>query len=260
MMVPFSNKLIESQRESLGRSRCLARFVAVMAMLASSAVIAGGASGVPGMSGQQISVDRVPGEPLYILANVRGKKQVIVVPAGSNRASAVIDYDEWMRSSAQEIERLGGRAPVVPGNPSVDMGNLGAPRMAPFSGVIERMARKKGVDPALVRAVIHAESAYNARAISPKGAGGLMQLMPATAKRFGVTDRFDPGENIRGGVSYLKWLMDHFNDPELAVAAYNAGEGAVSRYKGVPPYKETRTYVGRVMSLWSAYRQKYGNS
>lgn len=132
--------------------------------------------------------------------------------------------------------------------------------MKPFSGVIESLAGESGVDPALVRAVIHAESHFNPKAVSSKGAGGLMQLMPATAKRFGVTDRFSPEENIRGGVAYLRILLREFGDPKLAVAAYNAGEGAVRRYKGIPPYEETRIYVTRVMSLWSAYQSRYGQS
>ncbi len=102
------------------------------------------------------------------------------------------------------------------------------------------------VDPVLVRSVIEAESANNPGAVSPKGALGLMQLMPETARRFGVADPFDPRENIAGGVRYLRYLRDLFQDDRLAIAAYNAGEGAVARYKGVPPYKETQAYVETV--------------
>jgi soluble lytic murein transglycosylase-like protein len=104
------------------------------------------------------------------------------------------------------------------------------------------------VDPALVRSVIDTESANNPDAISPKGAEGLMQLMPETARRFGVANPFDPRENILGGVRYLKYLQGLFQDDTLAIAAYNAGEGAVAKYRGVPPYQETRTYVERVSS------------
>jgi soluble lytic murein transglycosylase-like protein len=102
------------------------------------------------------------------------------------------------------------------------------------------------VDPALVRSVIDTESANNPNAVSPKGAVGLMQLMPETARRFGVANPFDPQENILGGVRYLKYLQELFQDDQLAIAAYNAGEGAVVKYRGVPPYQETKAYVERV--------------
>jgi hypothetical protein len=103
------------------------------------------------------------------------------------------------------------------------------------------------VDPALVSAVMKAESSFNPTVISHKGAQGLMQLMPATARRFGVTDSFDPVQNIRGGVRYLRVLLDMFDeDAELALAAYNAGEGNVRKYGGVPPFRETRNYVRKI--------------
>jgi len=123
-----------------------------------------------------------------------------------------------------------------------------------YADTVARFSGLYGVDPTLVRAVIHAESAFRPEAVSPKGAGGLMQLMPATAQRFDVNDRFDPEQNIAGGVAYLALLLDLFEgDRELAVAAYNAGENAVARYEGIPPYEETRTYVKRVMQLQAAY-------
>ncbi|MCL7743399.1 lytic transglycosylase domain-containing protein [Guyparkeria hydrothermalis] len=123
-----------------------------------------------------------------------------------------------------------------------------------FADVVNRFSVRHGVDPSLVRAVIHAESAFRPDVVSPKGAGGLMQLMPGTAKRFNVVDRFNPEENIAGGVAYLALLLKMFRgDRELAVAAYNAGENAVKRYGGIPPYQETKTYVRRVMQLQAAY-------
>ena len=107
------------------------------------------------------------------------------------------------------------------------------------------------VSPALVLAVIGIESAGNATAISSAGAVGLMQLIPATAERFGVTDSTDPAQNIKGGVAYLDWLLSEFdNDPLMALAAYNAGEGAVRANQGVPPYAETRDYVPKVLAAW----------
>jgi soluble lytic murein transglycosylase-like protein len=111
------------------------------------------------------------------------------------------------------------------------------------------------VSPALALAVIAVESAGRPRAVSSAGAQGLMQLIPATAERFGVRDPFDPAQNIRGGVSYLDWLIDHFEgDAVLALAGYNAGEGAVRRAGGVPPYAETRDYVPRVLAAWRVAR------
>lgn len=123
-----------------------------------------------------------------------------------------------------------------------------------FTDLIEQIASKYQVDAKLVHAVIQTESAYNSTAQSPKGAVGLMQLMPDTARRFGVTDRNDPDQNIDGGTRYLKHLINLF-DPnlDLAVAAYNAGENAVIRYKNsIPPYTETQNYVKQVLAL---YRQ-----
>ncbi|TCT24381.1 lytic transglycosylase domain-containing protein [Thermomonas haemolytica] len=124
-----------------------------------------------------------------------------------------------------------------------------------YSDEIAAAARELGVEEAVVRAIIHAESAFNPNAISRVGAQGLMQLMPATARRFGVLDAFDAGQNIRGGVQYLAWLLKRFNgNLALAAAGYNAGEGAVDKYGGVPPYSETQRYVQRVGVLAERYR------
>ena len=127
---------------------------------------------------------------------------------------------------------------------------------AAFAAEIKAAALAYGVEEAVVRAIIHAESAYRPHVQSNKGAQGLMQLIPATAKRFGVNDSFDPAQNINGGVQYLSWLLRRYKqDLTLAAAAYNAGEGAVDRYGGVPPYKETRLYVARVGQLAERYRK-----
>lgn len=122
---------------------------------------------------------------------------------------------------------------------------------------IAAAAAESGVDAALIRAVIHAESAFNPLALSHKGAQGLMQLMPGTAGDLGVVDAFDIGENIRGGARYLAQMLKSFNgDERLATAAYNAGPGAVLKHGGVPPYAETKLYVERVATL----RERYGKA
>ncbi len=117
--------------------------------------------------------------------------------------------------------------------------------------LVEEAAKNLDVSPLLVDSVIQVESNYNPYAISPKGAQGLMQLMPATARRFGVTNSFDAKQNIEGGVRYLKFLQDTFKDDRLAIAAYNAGEGAVTKYGDVPPYPETKSYVDKVGAKYS---------
>lgn len=124
----------------------------------------------------------------------------------------------------------------------------------PFRELVEEAARRYGLDPALVHAVIHAESGYNLSATSPAGAQGLMQLMPATARALGVRDPYDPAQNVEAGTRYLRGLLDRFGDVRLALAAYNAGPGAVERYRGVPPYPETRNYVERVLGTWQRMR------
>jgi hypothetical protein len=123
-----------------------------------------------------------------------------------------------------------------------------------YDRLIKRTAAAHSVDVALVKAVMHVESGFNPNALSPKGASGLMQLMPATAERYGVEDIFDPVQNVQGGVRYLKDLMVMFkNNHRLVVAAYNAGENAVLRHKGIPPYSETRDYVVKVMRFKKHY-------
>lgn len=140
--------------------------------------------------------------------------------------------------------------------PGVNFGKIRL-RTDAYANEITAAAAQFGVDEAIVRAIIHAESAYNPNALSRVGAQGLMQLMPATARRFGVTNAFDPAQNIRGGVQYLGWLLKRFNgNLTLAAAGYNAGEGAVDKYKGVPPYNETQRYVQRVAVLADRYRSE----
>ena len=120
-----------------------------------------------------------------------------------------------------------------------------------FDQLIRQAAQHHGVSEGLVKAIMHTESGFNINARSPVGAQGLMQLMPATARRFNVSNAYDPQQNIFGGVKYLSWLLKRFNgDTRLAIAAYNAGEGNVDKYGDVPPFRETRDYVKRVTSRY----------
>ena len=129
-------------------------------------------------------------------------------------------------------------------------------RREQFLPLVQEISAEKGVDVDLVEAIIQVESSFDPRAVSVKNCKGLMQLHPDTARRFGVQNVLDPEENIRGGVTYLRWLLDHFDqDLTRAVAAYNAGENAVAKYGGVPPYTETRNYLDKVNRLYSLTRR-----
>ena len=126
-----------------------------------------------------------------------------------------------------------------------------------FRSIIRTAAVKYQVDPALIHAIILAESSYNPRAISKKGAKGLMQLMPSTAAALGVKDAFDPEHNVNGGVKYLRHLLDHFGgDLQLSVAAYNAGIHKVKKYNGIPPFKTTRSYVKKVFQYYRYFKER----
>jgi len=144
------------------------------------------------------------------------------------------------------------------GNPNVNFGAVRLNTIA-YESEIAAAAREFGVEEAIVRAIIHAESSFNPLALSHVGAMGLMQLMPTTARRFGVADAYDAAQNIRGGVQYLAFLLKRYQgNLTLAAAGYNAGEGAVDRNGGVPPYAETQRYVQRVGILAERYRANLG--
>ena len=163
-----------------------------------------------------------------------------VRPKGAAKAQMLFSYIETCYACAAQ--------------PNVNFGTVRLNTDA-YAAEIRDAANRYGVDEAVVRAIIHAESAFRPNARSHAGAQGLMQLIPATAARFGVADAYDPKQNISGGVQYLAWLMKRFNsDLTLVAAGYNAGEGAVQKYGGVPPYKETQRYVQRVGQLAERYR------
>jgi len=132
------------------------------------------------------------------------------------------------------------------------------PRYIGYDGLILLTSLEHNVPPALVKAVIAAESLFDSDALSRKGAQGLMQLMPTTASELGVSDPFSADQNVRGGVRYLREMLDRYGDMRLALAAYNAGPSAVDRYRGIPPYQETRAYVQRVMTYYRHYNDDFG--
>jgi len=133
------------------------------------------------------------------------------------------------------------------------------PRESRYDSIIVSAAREEGVEPALVKAVIAAESNFDAAAVSRKGAQGLMQLMPQTAESLGVRNPFIPDENVGGGTRYLRVMLDRYGDVSRALAAYNAGPTAVDRYRGIPPYRETRDYVDRVLTYYRGYHGEIGS-
>jgi len=193
-----------------------------------------------------------------------------------------MDISSELSAVANRIEQITGAPVQIPGMPqpapdgagafaailqaqmaaqggdSSGDGAADAPAMVPpaqIDSLVNDNAQSQNVDPALIKAIIANESGFNANATSKVGAQGLMQLMPGTAAGLGVTDAYDPAQNVAGGTKYIKGLLDHFNgDVRLAVAAYNAGPGAVEKYGGVPPYAETQNYVQNVLSSYAKYR------
>jgi hypothetical protein len=196
-----------------------------------------------------------------------------VTPCGPHSPAIADPYTAptlqvWWTAGHNPAPPAAGQA--VPCGPGTPPGTLEAPlgaRSDPsfpintanrhrFASAIQQVAVTYHLEPALLHAVISAESGYDPQARSPKGARGLMQLMPATAQRFGVSAAADPTANLQGGARYLRWLLDLFKDLRLALAAYNAGEGAVQRYGNtIPPYQETRTYIRRVLEFYQQYRR-----
>ena len=141
---------------------------------------------------------------------------------------------------------VSGAGPVGP-----DLGQVSTSRIE-VRDLVHRVSVENGLDPKLMDALVRVESGYDPSAVSRKGAMGLMQLMPATASRLGVADPFDPEQNVRGGVREFARLIDRYRgNLQLALAAYNAGEGAVARYRGIPPYNETRNYVSRILTIYT---------
>ncbi len=161
--------------------------------------------------------------------------------------------------STVRVDRSTGR--LVRAKVSSQSRPVSAPKATPaVEEIVNRAAADHGVDPLLVKSVIAAESNFNPNAVSPKGAMGLMQLMPATARQLGVSNAFDVQQNIEAGVRYLRYLKTRFSDERLVLAAYNAGEGAVKKHGWIPPYPETINYVHKVESSYAAARRQQQQS
>jgi soluble lytic murein transglycosylase-like protein len=174
------------------------------------------------------------------------------------------EQDDQSASFASMVQAELAAANAQSGAPGVgagaDVGAINAPSMVPpeqIDALVSTNATEQQVDPALIKAIIANESGFNANATSNVGAQGLMQLMPGTAAGLGVTNSYDPAQNVMGGTKYIKGLLDKFNgNVKLAVAAYNAGPGAVEKYGGVPPYAETQNYVQNVLASYQKYRSQ----
>ena len=210
----------------------------VLALLAASAVSAR-AEIIVLTSGRTISVKS---------HRIQGESIVLTLRTGGEVTCDRSLIEKILPDEVPYPEPVVENSPNSDGRPTADAGEL--LRATPYGEIIAAMSEAHGVDPLLVRALIQVESNYKPGARSRKGAMGLMQLMPATARVYNVRNPFDPRANIEAGVKHLRSLIDRFgNELELALAAYNAGEGAVAKFNDVPPYRETRTYVSRILSL-----------
>lgn len=156
----------------------------------------------------------------------------------------------WLTLLRMLLNKLGQRQSTQP-----ERSYRTAPAPGAFQALIEAAARRYDLDPALLNAVIQQESGFKPNVVSPAGAVGLMQLMPGTARSMGVTNPFDPAQNIDGGARYLRTQLDRFGSLPLALAAYNAGPGAVHKFGGIPPYAETQRYVRAVSALYERYKE-----
>jgi hypothetical protein len=238
------------------------------------AVIACGAAAWPALAdtallrnGRVLAVSGFRMEGQRIVLAMEGGGEIALAPENvleirrslSSRGSATAPSPAPPAGTPAMVGAAAPRGDGDPGTPGAALSDGGPRLVAPPAGALDReglrdlaarIARRHQVDAALVHAVIEVESQYNPRAVSPRGAVGLMQLMPQTAARFAVGDPLDPAENLDGGVRYLKELLGRYSGQvRLALAAYNAGEEAVERFSGIPPYRETVNYVERVRRM-----------
>lgn len=204
-------------------------------------------------TGARAAIARIA-ELQTLVARAQGVPQAVAAHTGTPSFSSALAGAGVGQAlaAAPAFGAPGATAPIVAPLPGAT-GLGGTP--SPYDGLIVAAAQKHGLDPALLKGLIRAESNFDPNASSPAGAAGLVQLMPGTAASLGVTDRLDPAQSIDGGARYLRQQLDTFGgDVTLALAAYNAGPGAVQRYNGVPPYAETQAYVQKVQAYADEYR------
>jgi soluble lytic murein transglycosylase-like protein len=180
-------------------------------------------------------------------ARLEGSEIVLELKGGGTLKVSAVRID---RVIADEVEESDSGNPFAEADCPASWSDLELPEKLPFRTPIASAARAADLDPWLVAAVVQAESAFDPAAVSRAGAAGLMQLMPAAAAEHKVRDVFDPVENLRGGAEHLRTMLDRFETLPLALAAYNAGATTVERYEGIPPYRETRDYVRRVLAIF----------
>ncbi len=246
------------------KRRILAAILMANLLMASPPALAGDPPPFPEFTFKRVGVPTA-GAPRRIMVQIEPKEilpqtaALATAPDADTSATAFAWY--WNAVSPALADAVPGRLRSAvlelakgPGVPAPRLQSL--QKIAEIHGTeILKATIGTKVSPALVLAVIGIESSGRFDAVSPVGALGLMQLMPGTAARFGVSDSTDPVQNIRGGVAYLDWLMGEFNnDPILVLASYNAGENAVRKHAGVPPYNETRAYVPKVLAAWTVAR------
>jgi hypothetical protein len=216
-------------------------------------------------SGEGVTQDYVRAYDLYCLAALQGDGEAAYHLGAMHLNGWGREEDEalaagWFKQAERrgdlgasrmlEDHLSGATLAIDPDCPLV----VSTPDRAEVTTWVNLLAPYYGLNPELVLSLIQVESNFDARAKSPKNAQGLMQLMPATAKRFGVNDIRNPIQNLQGGMAYLRWLSDHFSGKiKLMLAGYNAGEDAVKRHKGIPPYKETRDYIKRIVHIYAGY-------
>ncbi|MFV2059376.1 MAG: lytic transglycosylase domain-containing protein [Gammaproteobacteria bacterium] len=186
----------------------------------------------------------------FLSSNVSAAIYIYQLPDGSRVITDRPKYD-GVYKKIRSSRKMAGMGQIISGHYKVKDTNKNRKRYAPL---IKQLAAAYGVDEALVKAVVHAESYFNPNATSKKGASGLMQLMPTTAALYGISDLYNPSKNIEAGVRHLRYLLKRYQHSlPFAIAAYNAGETAVSQYNGIPPYLETQRYVKKVLRYHSYY-------
>ncbi len=205
--------------------------------------------------GRGLTPDPATGTTLLALAAQRGHEKARLLLAGKLPGDRLPDCLTQGDAPAQEF--LEASQEAVPHEVVASYVSSLPREKRRMAELVQRLAPRFSIDPRLALAIVRSESNFEAQALSPRNAQGLMQLIPETAERFGVRDAWNPEQNVRGGLAYLRWLLERFEgDVALVSAAYNAGEKTVQQYGGVPPYAETREYVRRILSFYRARRHE----